>query len=77
MTINEAHQYNKNYMQEACKKQLSVRKFIWSWFYWLLFDSMILMYPTPLMNQLESMEYKNTFDAVLNKTLSNGSYVLP
>lgn len=38
---------------------------------------MILMYPTPLMNQLESMEYKNTFDVVLNKTLSNSSLILP
>ena len=29
------------------------------------------------MNQLESMEYKNTFDVVLNKTLSNSSLILP
>lgn len=58
-------------MQIACKKQLKVRGFIWSWQYWLLIASMILMYPTPLMNQLESMEYKYTFDTVLNKTLTN------
>jgi hypothetical protein len=57
MTINEAHLYNKHYMQKACKKQLRVRRFIWSWQYWLLIASMILMYPTPLMNQLERMEY--------------------
>ncbi len=31
MTINEAHEYNKTYMQEAGKKQLKVRRFIWSW----------------------------------------------
>lgn len=77
MTINEAHEYNKNYMQKASKRQLNVRRFIWSWQYWLLIGSMILMYPTPLMNKLEAMEYNNTFNTVLNKTLSNSSMDLP
>ncbi len=38
---------------------------------------MAIMYPTPLMNKLETMEYKNTFDVVLNKTLSSDSLDLP
>jgi hypothetical protein len=38
---------------------------------------MVIMYPTPLMNTLESMEYKNTFNAALNNTMTSESLKLP
>jgi hypothetical protein len=64
-------------MQQASKKLLEVRRTVWGWQYWLLITSMILMYPTPLMNRLEQMEYNNAFAVALNKTLPDANMKLP
>lgn len=52
MTIDQAHQYSKKYMMGANDKLAQVRERQWTWQYWLLIVSMILMYPTPIINKL-------------------------
>ena len=54
MTVDEAHELNKRYMESANNTLLSVRKTQWNFQYWLLILSMIVMYPTPLLGSIQS-----------------------
>lgn len=44
---------NKGYMHYASKILLRVRTQQWTYQYWLLILSMIIMYPTPILTQLK------------------------
>jgi hypothetical protein len=56
---------NKDYNLNASKHLMQVRQTNWAIQYWLLIASLILMYPTPLLNNLkESTNFKDNSEVV-------------
>lgn len=49
ITIDEAYKLNKSFKLQASEKLMEIRQSTWAIQYWLLIVSMILMYPTPLL----------------------------
>lgn len=58
--IETAHQINKEYMQQAGNTLLQVRRNQWPYQYWAVILSMIIMYPTPILSDLQKIftDYK-------------------
>jgi len=66
-------------MMGANDKLAQVRERQWTWQYWLLIVSMILMYPTPIINKLgeKHASIQNTIDDSVFYLFWLGIYVAP